>query len=88
LFAEGRVVSQSAKGLVVPTNAVNTAGSMPWALRVRDGRTERVEVTLGLQDPRTERALVVSGLSDGDTVLRGAAQGITPGTAVDVGVPQ
>ena len=31
LFAEGRVVSQSAEGLVVPLNAVNMAGSAPWA---------------------------------------------------------
>ena len=87
LFAEGRVVSQSADGLVVPINAVNMTGS-PWVLRVKDGRTERVDVRLGLQDPRTERVLVVSGVTEGDILLRGAAQGITSGTAVDVSVPQ
>jgi hypothetical protein len=32
--------------------------------------------------------LVASGLNEGDMLLRGAAQGITPGTPVDVGVPQ
>ncbi len=84
LFAEGRVVSQSASGLVVPINAVNTTGEKPWALRVVDGRTERVDVQLGLQDPRTEQALVVSGLNDGDMLLVGAAQGITPGTLVEL----
>jgi RND family efflux transporter MFP subunit len=84
LFAEGRVVSQSAEGIVVPINAVNTTGPMPWALRVSGGKTERVDVRLGLQDPRTERALVESGLSEGDTLLRGAAQGITPGTPVSL----
>ena len=88
LFAEGRVVSQSADGLVVPINAVNMAGPMPWVLRITDGRTERLDVKLGLQDPRTERVLVVSGLSEGDMLLRGAAQGITPGTSVDVSAPQ
>ena len=88
LFAEGRVVSQSAEGLVVPNNAVNTTGPMPWVLRVSGGKTERVEVRLGLHDPRTERMLVASGLNEGDMLLRGAAQGITPGTPVDVGVPQ
>ena len=82
LFAEGRVVSQSADGLVVPINAINTTGPEPWALRASSARTERVEVRLGLQDPRTERALVVSGLNEGDMLLRGAAQGIKPGTAV------
>jgi RND family efflux transporter MFP subunit len=82
LFGEGRVVSQSAEGLVVPVNAVNMTGPMPWVLRANGGKTERVDVRLGLQDPRTERALVVSGVSEGDMLLRGAAQGITPGTPV------
>ena len=84
LFAEGRVVSTSATGLVVPTNAVNTTGPEPWVLRVANGSTERVPVTLGLRDPRSERMQIVSGLSEGDTLLRGASQGITPGTPVKV----
>jgi RND family efflux transporter MFP subunit len=85
LFAEGRVVSQSASGVVVPTNAVNnTDAAMPWVLRVTDGKTERVNVTLGLRDPRTETVNVASGLNDGDVLLRGASQGITPGTPVKV----
>ena len=88
LFAEGRVVSQSATGIVVPLNAVNAAGERPWVLRANAGRTERVDVTLGLQDPRTERVQVVAGLHEGDMLLRGAAQGITPGTPVDLSVPQ
>jgi RND family efflux transporter MFP subunit len=84
LFAEGRVVSESADGLVVPANAVNTSGAEPWVLRVTDGKTERVTVTLGLSDPRTERVQVASGVGEGDVLLRGAAQGITPGTPVQV----
>ena len=88
LFAEGRVVSKSAAGLVVPINAVNMTGPVPWVLRANAGRTERVEVSLGLQDPRTERTLVVSGLNEGDMLLRGAAQGITPGTAVALNAGQ
>jgi len=88
LYAEGRVVSQSAEGLVVPSNAVNTTGTPAWALRVNNGKTEKVDVTLGLRDPRTEQVQVVSGLAEGDTVLRGASQGITPGTPVSVSVSQ
>lgn len=84
LFAEGRVVSESADGLVVPINAVNTTGASPWVLRVTDGKTEQVTVTLGLRDLRTERVQVASGLNEGDVLLRGAAQGITPGTPVQV----
>jgi len=85
LFAEGRVVSQSVDGLVLPANAINiTDQSMPWVLRVTGGKTERVGVTLGLRDPRTERVQVASGVNDGDVILRGASQGITPGTPVKV----
>jgi RND family efflux transporter MFP subunit len=87
LFAEGRVVSQAAEGLVVPANAVNTADAAPWVLRVTDGKTERVAVTVGLRDLRTERVQIASGLNEGDTLLRGAAQGITPGTAVTLSLP-
>jgi multidrug efflux pump subunit AcrA (membrane-fusion protein) len=87
LFAEGRVVTESAKGVVVPANAVNVASGKPWVARVVDNKVERVEVTLGLRDPRTERILVLSGLNEGDTLLRGAAQGIAPGTVVQVSLP-
>ncbi len=88
LFAEGRVVSERAEGLVVPANAVNTSAAAPWVLRVKDGKTERVAVTLGLRDARTERVQVAVGLNEGDTLLRGAAQGITPGTPVSVSAPR
>src|SRR5688500_7049692 len=84
LFAEGRVVSQSAEGLVVPLNAVNTTSGTPWVLRANGGKTERIDVRLGLQDPRSERVQVVAGLNEGDMLLRGAAQGITPGTPVSL----
>ena len=82
LFAEGRVVSSSASGLIVPINAVNTSEAEPWVLRVRNETTERVPVTLGLRDPRREQVQIASGLTEGDVLLRGAAQGISPGTPV------
>lgn len=84
LFAEGRVVTESATGLVVPANAVNTSGDVPWALRLTGGQTERVDVSIGLRDPRTERIHITGGLAEGDILLRGAAQGIAPGTPVQV----
>jgi RND family efflux transporter MFP subunit len=87
LYAEGRVVTESMDGLVVPINAVSTSGGEPWVLRAANGKTERVAVQLGLSDPRTERVAVLSGVNEGDILLRGAAQGITPGTAVQVGTP-
>jgi multidrug efflux pump subunit AcrA (membrane-fusion protein) len=84
LFAEGRVVSSSATGLIVPLNAINTTDAEPWVLRVRNGTTERVAVAVGLRDPRREQVEVASGLDAGDTLLRGAAQGISPGTPVEL----
>ena len=88
LYAEGRVTSASASGFVVDSDAVNETGESAWVLRVRDGRTERVEVAVGLRDTRTERLQLTSGVSEGDVLLRGPAQGIAPGTAVNVGAPR
>jgi RND family efflux transporter MFP subunit len=88
LYAEGRVITQTATGLVVPSNAVNVSGEKPWVLRVAGGKAERADVQLGLRDPRTERVQIVAGVTGGDTLLRGAAQGITPGTPVAVSVAQ
>jgi RND family efflux transporter MFP subunit len=82
LYADGRVINDEADGLVVPLNAVNMSGGSPWALRVNNGRTEKMTVTLGLKDPSTERVQITSGVNEGDLLLRGAAQGITPGTPV------
>ena len=88
LYAEGRVVTESAAGLVVDTDAVNTTESTPWVMRVRDGRTERVTVSVGVRDARTERVQLTSGVNEGDVLLRGSAQGIAPGTAVLVRSPR
>ena len=55
LFAEGRVVSQSATGSSCRSTRSTSTGAEPWVLRVTGGKTERVAVTLGLRDPRTER---------------------------------
>ena len=85
LFAEGRVVTRAAEGIIAPVSAVNTSDQSPWVLRVNDGKAERVDVVLDLRDDATEQVLVAQGLVEGDVLLRGAAQGITPGTPVRVG---
>ena len=85
LFAEGRVVSSAAEGLVVPSAAVNETQGTPWVLRVANGKAEKVDVKVGLRDERTERVQLVAGVNEGDILLRGAAQGITPGTPVATG---
>jgi RND family efflux transporter MFP subunit len=84
LFAEGRVLQEVKRALVVPLTAVNERGGVPWVLRVREGKTEKVPVTLGLRDGQTERVELASGVADGDVLLVGAAQGMTPGTPVRI----
>jgi RND family efflux transporter MFP subunit len=82
LFAEGRVATDSREALIVPENAVDVRSVRPTALRVKNGRAERVEVELGLEDEAGERVEIRSGLAAGDTVLLGAALGVTPGSQV------
>jgi RND family efflux transporter MFP subunit len=84
LYAEGRVETAAKKALVVPGTAIDSAGGSPSVTRIKDGKAERVTVSLGLRDTRTERVEVVSGLVEGDIVLTGAARGVTPGTPVTI----
>jgi RND family efflux transporter MFP subunit len=84
LYATGRVASTTRQALTAPLTAVDQRGIKPVVLRLRNGRTERREVTLGMRDEGTERVEITGGVAAGDTLLIGAAQGITPGTPVRV----
>jgi membrane fusion protein (multidrug efflux system) len=87
LFAEGRVSSESHRAPIVPQSAVDERGLRPSVVRLKNGRTEKAEVTLGLRDAATETVEVTQGLTPGDTVLLGAARGISAGTPVRVSAP-
>jgi RND family efflux transporter MFP subunit len=87
LFAEGRVASESRETLTVPELAVDVRGLSPTVMRLKNGVTERVEVTIGDRDNATERVEITAGLTAGDTVLVGAALGISPGTKLRVNAP-
>ena len=52
LFAEGRVSSDSRETLTVPESAVDVRGLTPSVLRLKGGRTEKVDVVLGAKDDR------------------------------------
>lgn len=84
LYATGRVASTTHDGIVAPLNAVDQRGLRPAVSRLRGGKTERVEVTLGTRDEATERVEITAGVAAGDTLLVGSAQGITPGTPLRV----
>jgi len=87
LFANGRLATQTASGLIVPASAIDTRSSVPAVLRIKNGKVERVQVQLGLRDEGSEQVEIRAGVQAGDTLLVGAAQGITPGTMVKVSVP-
>ena len=84
LYATGRVASTTHDGIVAPLNAVDQRGLRPAVSRLKGGKTERVEVTLGTRDEATERVEITAGVAAGDTLLVGSAQGITPGTPLRV----
>jgi hypothetical protein len=84
LFAEGRVLTRAKDAVALPIAALDTTGTKPTVLRVRDGELERVEVVVGLRDERREKVEVLSGLAAGDVVLTGAAKSLSPGTAVEI----
>ncbi|MFL5481433.1 MAG: efflux RND transporter periplasmic adaptor subunit [Gemmatimonadaceae bacterium] len=87
LFASGRVSTATKNGLVVPAAAVDVRGTQPVVTRVKGGKAEHVNVSIGLTDRSTETTEILAGLMAGDTLLLGAAQGITPGTPVKVTAP-
>lgn len=87
LFAEGRVATETREALTLPERAVDLRGLAPMVVRIKNGTTESVGVTLGGRDNASERIEILSGLVVGDTVLVGAALGISPGTRIRVGAP-
>ena len=87
LFAEGRVASESRETLTVPQTAVDVRGLTPTVLRLKNGRSEKVDVTLGARDASTERVEVLTGIAAGDTLLIGPALGISPNTPLKVSTP-
>jgi RND family efflux transporter MFP subunit len=84
LFAEGRVDAETRKGVIVPLGAVDESGPTPLVTRIRDGKAERVTVTLGLRQSESELVEVLTGIADGDVVVLGAARTLSTGTPVKV----
>jgi RND family efflux transporter MFP subunit len=84
LFAQGRVATTSRTALMAPLSAIDERGVAPSAMRLKEGRADKVTVQLGTRDPQSDQVEIVSGLAAGDTLLIGAAQGLTVGTKVRV----
>ena len=88
LFAEGRVASVTRAAPMVPLGAIDERGLRPYAIRLRAGTIQKVDVSLGIRDAATETVEITAGLVPGDTVLLGTARGISPGTPVKVSAPE
>jgi RND family efflux transporter MFP subunit len=84
LYAQGRVATESTKGIGVPLAAIDDHGSEPTVHRLSGGRVVETPVKLGIRDQAAEQVQIVSGLAAGDTVLLGSAQGVTAGSRVRV----
>jgi membrane fusion protein (multidrug efflux system) len=84
LYASGRIVTDSIRGLTVSTAAIDTRNLQPTAERIRNGRVEHVDIRLGMRDSQANRVQILAGVALGDTLLRGTAQAIDPGTPVRV----
>lgn len=84
LFAEGRVNTETRTGIVVPLSAVDETGPVPTVTRIREGKAERVSVTLGARRTDTEMVEVTGGISVGDVLVTGSARGVASGTPVKV----
>lgn len=84
LFAEGRVINASRRGLTVPLAAVDLRGVRPMVVQLKGGRLKHAEVTTGLEDTVAEQVEITAGLAAGDTVVLGSARGIPEGTPARV----
>lgn len=84
LFADGRVLTATRKGVIVPLSAVDETGPVPVVTRITDGKAERVPVELGVRRLETEDVEITQGVAEGDVLVVGSAKGIAPGTSVDV----
>jgi HlyD family secretion protein len=72
-------VGRDPSALVIPSGAVRDAGTEPWVLAVREGRTVRQPVKLGMRGEGSVQ--VLSGLQPGDAVVAPVAT-VGPGARV------
>jgi multidrug efflux pump subunit AcrA (membrane-fusion protein) len=70
LYAEGRVATETRSSLTIPASAVVRDGEKASAFRVKEGKLQKVPLTLADRDARTGDYLVKAGLAEGDQVIR------------------
>lgn len=87
LFARGWIDFDRAPVLLLPLSAVRTDQSVPYAVRLREGRSERVALQLGQRGRMAGGADAIElrgGLAEGDQVLDGTVGLVPNGAPVQV----
>ena len=85
-------MASRAKMLIVAAALVTLALIIPHTnslvillvTRIRDGKAERVPVTLGVRQPETEDVEIAEGIAAGDVLIVGSAKNVAGGTAITV----
>jgi len=86
LFIRGWIELEQRDAVQLPLSAVRTDQAKPYAIRLNQGRTERVTLQLGANGKRgaIDVVEVLQGLADGDQVLAGSAGLVPSGVTVRV----
>lgn len=82
MFARVQLLFNQDKALVVPEAALSPSGETQYVYRVKDGRAERREVTIG--ERREGRVEILTGVAAGDHLVVAGMQRVTDGAAVTV----
>ena len=87
MFARGWIELARKNTLALPVSAVRTDRAKPYAIRITTGKSETVELGLGLRgqagaaNAGQDMVEVLTGLNEGDQVLAASA-GLVPGGVV------
>jgi len=79
LYAEGKLETETHSSLTVPADAVVRDGDKASAYRVKDGKVQKVQVSIAERDARTGDYVVAGGLAEGDQVIRHATSALKDG---------
>lgn len=82
MFARVQLQFAQDRALVVPEAALSPSGQTQYVFRVREGKAQRVQVTVG--ERREGRAELLTGVAPGDEVVVAGFQRLTDGAPVTV----
>ena len=82
MFARVQLLFNQDKALVAPEAALSPSGETQYVYRVKDGKAERREVTIG--ERREGRVEILTGVAADDQLVVAGIQRVTDGAAVNV----